>query len=63
MTLHGKVAIVTGGNTGIGRAVVLSLAGEGADIVIDYIANEVRRARSRRRPGPGRQGRRVSRPT
>ncbi|MGD0312872.1 MAG: glucose 1-dehydrogenase [Acidimicrobiales bacterium] len=40
MTLHGKVAIVTGGNTGIGRAVVLSLAGEGADIVIDYIANE-----------------------
>jgi glucose 1-dehydrogenase len=40
MTLHGKVAIVTGGNTGIGRAVVLALAGEGADIVIDYIANE-----------------------
>ncbi len=40
MTLHGKVAIVTGGNTGIGRAVVLALAQEGADIVIDYIANE-----------------------
>ncbi len=40
MTLHGKVAIVTGGNTGIGKAVVLALAQEGADIVIDYIANE-----------------------
>jgi glucose 1-dehydrogenase len=40
MTLHGKVAIVTGGNTGIGKAVVLALAAEGADIVIDYIANE-----------------------
>ena len=40
MTLQGKVAIVTGGNTGIGKAVVLALAGEGANIVIDYIADE-----------------------
>ena len=40
MTLHGKVAIVTGGNTGIGKAVVLALAGLGANIVIDYITNE-----------------------
>jgi glucose 1-dehydrogenase len=39
MTLHGKVAIVTGGNTGIGKAIVLALAREGANIVIDYIAN------------------------
>jgi len=40
MTLQGKVAIVTGGNTGIGKAVVLALAGQGASIVIDYIADE-----------------------
>ncbi len=40
MSLHGKVAVVTGGNTGIGKAVVLALAGEGANIVIDYISNE-----------------------
>ncbi len=40
MSLHGKVAIVTGGNTGIGKAVVLALAAEGANIVIDYISNE-----------------------
>jgi glucose 1-dehydrogenase len=40
MTLHGKTAIVTGGNSGIGKSVVLALAGEGANIVIDYIADE-----------------------
>ena len=40
MTLHGKVAIVTGGNSGIGKAVVLALAQQGANIVIDYIADE-----------------------
>jgi glucose 1-dehydrogenase len=40
MTLKGKVAIVTGGNSGIGKAVVLGLAAEGANIVIDYVADE-----------------------
>lgn len=39
MKLTGKVAIVTGGNSGIGMAIVLELARQGADIVIDYVAH------------------------
>ncbi len=40
MTLKGKVAIVTGGNSGIGKSVALGLAEAGANIVIDYVTNE-----------------------
>jgi len=39
MNLKGKVAIVTGGNSGIGLAIVLELARQGANIVIDYVVN------------------------
>ena len=39
MSLKGKVAIVTGGNSGIGRAIALGLAKEGANIAIDYVAH------------------------
>jgi glucose 1-dehydrogenase len=39
MSLKDKVAIVTGGNSGIGLAVVLELARQGANLVIDYVAH------------------------
>jgi len=35
--LEGKVAIITGGDSGIGRAVAISFAKEGADVVIAYL--------------------------
>ena len=39
MSLKNKVAIVTGGNSGIGQAIVLELARQDASIVIDYVAH------------------------
>lgn len=38
--LQGKVALITGGNTGIGRAVALAYAEEGADVAIAWIDRE-----------------------
>jgi NAD(P)-dependent dehydrogenase (short-subunit alcohol dehydrogenase family) len=38
--LDGKVALITGGDSGIGRAVAFLYAREGADIAINYLAEE-----------------------
>jgi glucose 1-dehydrogenase len=40
MLLEGKSVVVTGGNSGIGKAIVLAMAAEGAQVVVDYVAHE-----------------------
>jgi NAD(P)-dependent dehydrogenase (short-subunit alcohol dehydrogenase family) len=54
--LNGKIALVTGGNRGLGRAMVLAFRARGADVVIasrklavcEEAADEVRRVTGRR---------------
>lgn len=39
MKLQGKVAVVTGAATGIGRAIAHAMSAEGASVVIDYVGD------------------------
>ena len=62
--LSGKSAVVTGGSRGIGKAIALRLASQGADVGFSYRGNEEaangdrRRDRGARAHGAGRPGRR-----
>ncbi len=38
--LAGKVAVITGGDSGIGRAVAIAYAREGADVLISYLSED-----------------------
>src|SRR5690554_124306 len=38
--LEGKKAIITGGDSGIGRAVAIAFAREGADVLISYLSED-----------------------
>lgn len=47
--LNGKVAVVTGASRGIGRAIAIKLASEGAAVVINYNGSKERAEEVKRR--------------
>ena len=48
MKLNGKVAIVTGGSRGLGKAMVLRLAQEGAAVAVVYASDEASAAQTKK---------------
>jgi short chain dehydrogenase len=51
--LTGKRAVITGADSGIGRAVALAFAREGADVVLSYLEAEEVDRRCHCEPGGG----------
>ena len=47
--LQGKVAVVTGGSSGIGQAIAIRLGEEGVDVAINYVGRPRAPRRRRRR--------------
>jgi 3-oxoacyl-[acyl-carrier protein] reductase len=41
LKLQNRVAVVTGSSRGIGKSIALALAGEGADVAVNFIAKDV----------------------
>src|ERR1041384_4491147 len=39
-SLRGQTALVTGANSGIGRAIAVALGSAGANVVVNYVARE-----------------------
>ena len=69
--LQGKVAVVTGGSSGIGQAIAIRLGQEGVDVAINYVGRPEGAEATRETIEPLRircvslvetQGRRCSRP-
>ncbi|MBE0477059.1 MAG: glucose 1-dehydrogenase [Coriobacteriia bacterium] len=47
--LQGKVAVITGSDSGIGQATAVAFAHEGADVVVDYLIDDEGAEETRRR--------------
>jgi 3-oxoacyl-[acyl-carrier protein] reductase len=49
MKLKDKVAIITGGGTGLGRSITLQLAQEGTHVLVNYSRSKERQKKQRRK--------------